>query len=268
MLPFVEPIGAGLDHTAYLVNGEVVVRFSRDSSDGRAEARLLELVAGVSPVPVPRPVFVDAGCLAYRWLPGVPLLSVAPPAGVARRLGELLAALQAVPRERVMGVVEVDDTPPAEWLTEAMEVWPTVAGHVPEAHRPAVEAFLAEAAPAPATRLAFSHQDLGAEHVLVDPGSGTITGVVDWSDAAVGDPARDFGLILRDLGPEALTEALTDALPESFPSGSDEFRLRATFYARCGLLADLAYGVETGRRQYVTKSVAGLSWLFPASPLS
>ena len=38
----------------------------------------------------------------------------------------------------------------------------------------------------------FIHNDLSPEHFLVDPEAGTITGVIDWEDAAIGDPVSDF----------------------------------------------------------------------------
>jgi aminoglycoside phosphotransferase (APT) family kinase protein len=34
------------------------------------------------------------------------------------------------------------------------------------------------------------------------------TGIIDWSDAALADPAYDFGLLCRDLGAAALDLAL------------------------------------------------------------
>ena len=40
--------------------------------------------------------------------------------------------------------------------------------------------------------LSFIHNDLSPEHFLVDPEAGTITGVIDWEDAAIGDPVSDF----------------------------------------------------------------------------
>ena len=322
MLPTVKPLGAGLDHSAYLLNDELVVRFRREPTAAdqvAAEARLLTFVGAISPVPVPRPVFVDArrGCMAYPRLPGKPLISAgrspvptgpgrgavgpgrgaAGPergavgsgggavgsgrggagsgrgavgsqggavgsgrgqagsgVGVAARLGQLLAVLHAVPPERVADFAEVDDTPPAEWLADAAQLWPAVSGHVPTAYHPAVETFLAAPPPAPASTLVFSHQDLGIEHVLVGPDPGTVTGVIDWSDAAIGDPARDFGLILRDLGADALAAALRRDDPELVR--------RSEFYARCGLITDLAYGVGTGWSEYADKSLTGLTWLF------
>ncbi len=88
-----------------------------------------------------------------------------------------------------------------------------------------------------------------------------MTGVIDWSDAAVVDPACDFGLLYRDLGSAAL-----DAAIRSYRAGDRNaagLHERAVFYARCSVLEDLAHGLETGRDQYVDKSIAAMDWLFP-----
>jgi aminoglycoside phosphotransferase (APT) family kinase protein len=122
--------------------------------------------------------------------------------------------------------------------------------------RRSVQSFLDAPLPEPADRLVFSHNDLGIEHVLVAPGTGTVTGIIDWSDAAVCDPARDLGLILRDLGPAALAAALARC------ADGDALRERAWFYARCSLLEDLQYGLQTGRTPYAEKSLAGLERVF------
>ncbi|MET8152665.1 phosphotransferase family protein [Actinoplanes sp. NPDC049668] len=250
-------LGAGVDNVAYLID-DLVVRFRRtDPEEVSREARVLRAVGAVSPIAVPVPEFVDpvGGCLAYRMLPGVPLLSVAgwDAGALGLELGRLLAALHALP------LSEMDDSAPQEWLDEALSLWPEVAAEVPVAWHGAVRAFLAEPAPSSAPSLAFSHQDLGAEHVLVDPGTQEITGVIDWSDAAVGDPARDLGLILRDLGPAAFAAAMEQVTPDL---RDPEITERALFYARCGLIADLAYGITTAQPVYREKSIAGLSRLF------
>jgi aminoglycoside phosphotransferase (APT) family kinase protein len=268
-------LGAGLENVAYEVDGALVVRFSREPDPVRRaelvghEARLLAAVARVSPLPVPEPVFAapELGCLAYAKLPGVPLPESPRPGraehgtSIAATLGELLAVLHAEPVERWRGLVEVDDQPPAEWLREADELHEAVAEHVPVAHRRAVEAFFDSPPPERGHDLVFSHNDLGIEHVLVDPGGWTVTGVIDWSDAALVDPAYDFGLLHRDLGPVALRAAL-----ERYPAGVDVAALveRAVFYARCSVFEDLAYGVDTGRVGYLDRGVAAMEWLFPA----
>ena len=272
----VVPVGEGTDHLAYEVNGELIVRWSKEpDAAARAagleqEARLLAAVAAISPLPVPEPTFTvpELGVLAYRKLPGVPLPDLPRPGwsayggAIAARLGGLLTALHAAPLARMAELVDVDDQPLGQWRRETAQAHAAVAAAVPAEHRRAVEEFLEAAPPAGGWTPVFSHNDLGIEHVLVDPGTWTVTGVIDWSDAAIVDPAVDFGLLYRDLGPAAARAALGSYRRE----GNDLGRLaeRAVFYARCKLLEDLAYGIRTGRDSYVDNSLAAMAWLFPA----
>ncbi|MEV4001128.1 phosphotransferase [Actinomadura sp. NPDC049753] len=266
-------LGEGEDNIAFQVNDELIVRFSKESDPAsraavvRDEARLLAAVADVSPVPVPEPSFTVAeqGCLAYFKLPGLPLIDADPMrrsdhgGSVAVALGEFLGALHAVPVAEMAGLVEADDAPLAVWAEESAQIYASISEVVvPPAHRPAVEAFLGAPPPADPRELVFSHNDLGIEHVLVDPDAWTVTGVIDWSDAAITDPARDFGLLYRDLGPEALDRALS-----GYRADVEDVTARAGFYARCGVLEDMAYGLGTGHRKYLDKSLAALEWLFP-----
>ncbi|MEV0729461.1 phosphotransferase [Polymorphospora sp. NPDC050346] len=267
-----EPLGEGEDNVAYEVDGELILRVRKEADPAPAterEARLLATVADLSPLPVPTPLFAapELGCLAYRKVPGVPLLDLpdrlAYAAPVAAAIGRLLGALHAVPVERMAEVAEPDHQPLPDWLAEAVENHAALAGRLPAEHGAAIGAFLAAPPPDGGYVPVFSHNDLGVEHVLVDPATRTVTGVVDWSDAAIVDPAYDFGLLLRDLGPAALETAL-DAAGRTGPD-RDGLRNRALFYARCGVFEDLVYGFEApDRSAYVDKSLAALHWLFPA----
>jgi aminoglycoside phosphotransferase (APT) family kinase protein len=100
----------------------------------------------------------------------------------------------------------------------------------------------------------------GIEHVMVDPATLQITRIIDWSDAAVADSAYDFGLIYRDLGPTMLDVAIRHY--QSHAATQSRFRERAAFYAKCTVLEDMAYGLDTDREQYVKKSIAAMDWLF------
>src|SRR5262249_21991461 len=138
----------------------------------------------------------------------LPQRSARAPAAAAT-LGRFLAALHAAPVEQMAQLVDPDEAPMAEWRDEAAINYAAVISAIPVDRRGAVEAFLAAAPPDSDGALVFSHNDLGIEHVLVARAAGAITGVIDWSDAALTDPAHDFGLLYRDLGPAALTTALT-----------------------------------------------------------
>ncbi|MGW5753251.1 phosphotransferase family protein [Nocardia rhamnosiphila] len=269
-------LGEGEDNLAYEVNGELIVRFAKEPDpESRAarvtdEAALLAAVANISPLPVPEPCFrvPEQGCLAYFELPGRPLIDV--PAArrsarlrpIATELGRFLAALHTAPVDRMADLVDTDDEPAESWLAEAAGTYETVADAVPRAHRAVVEAFLGTTPPADRYDLVFSHNDLGIEHVLVEPVSGTITGVIDWSDAAIVDPAHDFGLVYRDLGPAALDTALDNYRTAAHDVRA--IRARAAFYARCSVLEDMAYGLEHGLHKYLDKSLTALTWLYPS----
>ncbi|MFD5520180.1 phosphotransferase family protein [Streptomyces sp. NPDC127066] len=270
----VVPLGGGLDNLAYEVNGELIVRFSKEPDPARRtalvchEARVLAAVADISPLPVPEPAFTVAeqGCLAYRKLPGVPLLDMprhrrsAHGTPIAATLGELLTALHAAPIDRLADLVDADHQPPAEWRHEAAEDYATVAGQVPATYRRSVEAFLDAVPPNDGYTPTFSHNDLGIEHVLIDPVTWTVTGIIDWSDAAVVDPAYDFGLLHRDLGPAATRAAIRSYRTDAHDLAA--LGERAVFYARCSVFEDLAHGIETGQGKYVDKSLAAMEWLF------
>jgi aminoglycoside phosphotransferase (APT) family kinase protein len=239
----VHELGRGLDNVV-LVVGDLVLR----AGDRRAvgpEARLLDVVARHVSLPVPAPRFVDedSGVLAYPRLPGRPLLGRAPLPGSARRLGGFLRELHGIDLTAVDGLVPVDRASPDEWLADLEGP--------PELLR-----VLHATVPRPATDRVLVHSDLGAEHILhLD---GRLTGVIDWSDAAVGDPALDFARLYRDFGEAFLAEAL-DAY-----GGLDGAMPRIEFFARCAALEDLAYAAASGRREYATAARRGLGRLFPS----
>jgi Phosphotransferase enzyme family len=249
-------LGEGQDNVAYEVDGELVVRFAKvpDPVEAEREVRLLGEVAEISPILTPTPGFsvTELGCLAYRKLPGQQLLGLAgaPAERLGAVLGRYLAVVNAVPVERMAGVVPVDDEPLARWLAEVR-----VPSAVPAVHRGRIEEFLSSSPPDDRPGLVFSHNDLGVEHVLVDPREWTVTGVVDWTDAAFTDPARDLGLLYRDLGPVGFEAALG-------AYGSEEPRERAVFFARCAALEDLEYGIRSGKWVYAENALRSLEWLF------
>ena len=243
------PLGGGQENVTYEANGELVVRVARESDpeSSRREAEILEAVRAVTEIAVPEPILLEpeAGLMVYRRLRGAPLAGLAQPRRVGR--GAVEALLGFMRDIRQVGTTRVDVQAPAEWLADARGLYEAVADHVPPQHRPAIEAFLTATPPEP-NEPVFCHNDLGTEHVLVDPDTREVTGIIDWTDAAMADPAYDLGLLHRDLGPQVEpTEA-------------------AVFYARCAVLEDLQYGVAEGRETYRINALAALDWLFTPNP--
>lgn len=260
--------GEGFDNAAYEVNGELIVRASKEtdpalrSESTQREAQLLAVVAGLSTLPVPEPVFVDAkaGLLAYFKLSGDPLMDhpVAEPARLAPALGGFLSRLHQAPLKRVDHLVERDAYPLLAWREDAQRDYQEISGHLSTAHRSLVENFLGRTPPPEPPAAGFCHNDLGAEHMLVGVEENAVTGIIDWTDAAIADPARDLALIYRDLGPEVFE--LTLVHYEGYFDGAD--RERAVFYARRKLLEDMAYGVRTGVHPYTKAGLAHLARTF------
>jgi aminoglycoside phosphotransferase (APT) family kinase protein len=257
-LGLITPLGYGVDHVAFEAD-DFIIRCARvpDPDELLRDVALLSAVRELSSLPIPHPVVVrpEHGVIVYPKLPGRPA-AVADelPEGFAETIGAFLARLHETPVATMLELAGTDADPPEQWLEEARGFFTEVKDHVPKPRR--VEAFLAAPPPPPCPvgNLVFSHNDLGAEHILVD--DETVTGVVDWSDCAVTDPAYDLGLLLRDTGHETF-DAILAAYGRQVP-GLPE---RAEFFARCAAIEDLAYGLRSGRDIYTRNALRALQRL-------
>lgn len=259
-------MGEGTDHIAYDVGGQMVVRLNKATNAvARREAvrrdfDLLSAVSEFSALPTPTPIFADAeaGILAYRKLPGFPLLDrpAANPVRLAAPLGEFVSGLRKAPVETMKNLVEREEYPMEAWLRDAVREYREVSDLIPGPARRSVENFLESSPPAEPRVSTFCHNDLGVEHILVD--GEDITGVIDWTDAAITDPSRDLALIYRDLGPEVFEEVLVHY---AHPLDDAE-RERAVFYARCKLIEDIAYSANSGDLRYVEAGLENLARTF------
>ncbi len=263
-------LGAGEDHIAFAVDETLIVRFNK--ADDRAalarEVRVLRYVATLTELAVPHPAYVahDAGFLGYPKLPGTPLLAARGAFELrrwpdfARQIGGFLRAINDAPVAPLAEVLAAEIVSPEELLTEARASFAEVRQRIPRPFWASIQAFLDAVPEEHSFTPVLAHNDLGIEHILVDVAARRVTGIIDWGDAALADPAYDLGKLYRDLGP-----AVLDALLDAYDVGSARaaLRRRAIFYARCGVLEELAFGLDTGRDEYSTKSLAALPWLFP-----
>lgn len=263
------PLGAGTDHRAWQVDtddGTWVIR--RPLSDAAPvggpgiEARLTQAVraAGIRWAPEIRTLDPlpgqPAGVTAHRFVPGRSLLDVLASRPVAERelvrLGRLLGEfVRDVGHLAPDGLdLPLDAPDSTAWLASTATALETAAASLDREVAQAVERFLAAPPPSFPARAGWTvvHHDLGAEHVLVDGALG-VTGIIDWSDAAVGDPAHDLGCVLRDLGEAAFrAAAVAWATPAASPSPAHArwtpLPVRARWYARCLVIEDLAFDRE------------------------
>lgn len=229
----------GSENTTFAV-ADFIVRFNEDHDAVAREAALLHALAAATSISIPLPIVHDVrlGLLVYRRLPGEPLLLPRRrrTAGTVAALTQVLAALRHV---QVAQQLPRDDYANDDWHEDALEHFRAAHSHLGPERTAVIESFLSEPVPPTRDRCVPQHNDLGAEHILVD-NEGSVTGVIDWTDAARSDPARDLGRLYRDLGSEVAFR-VADALDG--PPDEDE-RTRIRFHARCAWLEDFHFATD------------------------
>lgn len=268
-------LGEGCDSTAFEVNGLWVFRFpKRPDVEAQllTEMRVLPVLAERSAIPLPAYRFLGrpSGEFprhfgGYAKLPGVPGIQLGPdwrpsPAKPVV-LGRFLSMLHAfaVQEATDLGVPDQGfETLIEELRSDALDDFEQVRGAAPDAPldrwRAYLEAGLGDAQVRLRQRPRLVHNDLAAEHVLCDPVAGTVTGIIDWSDIAIGDPAADFAGMFHWGG-----EAFVARVRAHYDGDVDETLVaRARFMAACRGVGDVRFGVETGRREYIVAGIRAL----------
>ena len=226
-LPELTPLSGGHGGETFLaeVAGErSVVRIyagrgaSRGANAAEVDAAVLRLVRGLLPVPevleVRRadPSAGTPALLVTSWLPGSRLDEVLPTADerlaatIGRNLGELLARLAQMPMLRdgmfLDGELRIGPMPPEaadllSWVDSQLDGAPLTAWQ--EADRRGLRelADRAQAIVDRTSRSCLVHSDFNPKNILVDPGTGEVTGLLDWEYAHAGSPFTDLGNLLR-----------------------------------------------------------------------
>jgi aminoglycoside 2''-phosphotransferase len=123
--------------------------------------------------------------------------------------------------------------------------------------REAFAGWVAENAVRP-YRPAILHADLSPEHVLVDPAAGAITGIIDWGDAVVGDPARDFIFLYEDWDLDFLDHAIAGYAPGLAAEAWARLRARVLVHYLADQLDWTLTAHAEGRASDVRHGVDGL----------
>ncbi|WP_318200695.1 aminoglycoside phosphotransferase family protein [Streptomyces sp. SCL15-4] len=246
--PDVRPVTEEGEHT-WWIGARHVLRLAPDreaSALRRRELRLRDLVRPQVPVAVP--VSVAHG----DWAPGLAYtLDTRVPGGTADEhdvsavgeadLAGLLTGLRAVPG-RQAEALGVPRTAP-----RSLEALRRMAVHAAERLTAADEfdsARLHQFSPANAAQLSaqsgaavLTHHGLTGAHVVVSA-DGRVRGVLDWTRAALGDPAEDIAGLALAVGSPAAVRAATLAGYGARPC------LRGLWLARCDTVVRLADHLE------------------------
>ncbi|HET7038088.1 MAG TPA: phosphotransferase [Thermomicrobiaceae bacterium] len=265
-------LAEGWDNTAFLVDeagGALVFRFPRHALGDRlltVEIALLAAIGARLPLPIPSYRHVSGPVPGFPWhtagyrlIPGQPLEAVAVHAAepLAAPLAAFLAALHATPARLLPP--ELPRFTPASWLALhdrlVAEALPAIArddaalaGRVGgwwEGYRrdPRAAAFTPT----------LIHGDLATEHILIDE-AGRPSGVIDFGDARLADPALDLAGL-----PDALFAAVARRLPDLDAGAA----LRRAAYRRCVPLHAIAAAGRLGRPELLAEGLEGLQRAFP-----
>ena len=209
--------GSGYQNTVFRSANDWLIRLGRTQADGQRlveEGKLLERLVAAMSFQVPTPAFLQqsdvfpTGVMVYRRLAGVALDTAHPERltrAIAEQLGAIIAKLHTfAPREEVRDAASeawrVWLSEPREWLERALAT----------RERSTFDAWLADIevdAGMQRFSTCFIHGDLWFDHVLIDPLSGCITGIVDFGDAGWGDPAQDLATQFH-MGPQFFERVL------------------------------------------------------------
>ncbi|MFI7405142.1 aminoglycoside phosphotransferase family protein [Streptomyces sp. NPDC049541] len=243
--PEVRPVAEGGEHSTWWVGTRHVLRLAPDREAAlrqRRELRLRDLVRPHLPVAVPTSVAHG------EWAPGLTYtLDTKVPGGTAEQyevsavgeadLAGVLTGLREVPA-RQADTLGVPRTAP-----RSLEALRRAAGQAAERLAAADEfdpARLNQLTPQAAVQLAAQpgtavlvHHGLTGEHLVVSA-DGRVRGILDWTEAAVGDPAEDIAGLAIAVGSPAAVRAATLAGYAARPC------LRGLWLARCDTVVRLA----------------------------
>ncbi|MEU5160519.1 phosphotransferase [Streptomyces sp. NPDC020875] len=254
----VSPVAEGSEHATWLIGDDRVLRLALDEDVTARQRREIALRDALRPrLPVPVPGSLAAG----EWAPGLSYTvdtrlpgrsaEERPVSGTGELdLSGLLAALRSYDPEDATGPTPGATTGPAlpsEPVRDPAELTERALG---AARRLAadhaldtglVHRCLTDAPPPAAPDSAvLLHNDLKGEHLLTGDDGG-ITGVLDWTDAALGDPAEDIAGLAISIGAPAAVRA------SALASYGPDVCLRGVWLARCDTLtrlADRLYGSD------------------------
>lgn len=272
------PITRGWDSFVLEVNDELIFRFpQRDDVIPYLEKEfgLLPVLEPALSTPIPHFEMFGQGdatypyrFVGYRKLGGVAFEeeSITPTqlAGLAPALATFLGELHRFPVAQAVAV-GVQDHTPEQWRERYREryidlqkrVFPLLEQDLCTRSARLWESFL-ENASLFTFQPALIHCDLGGEHILCDPARGILTGVIDWGDSAIGDPALDFVGLCHVRGREFTERVLADY--QGTTDGA--FWQRMDFYLSYGPFAELLFGAYEENERFMAQGIRGLHILF------
>lgn len=266
-------VGSGTLYDVFLTGDDWAFRFPRAEWTGNLfepEARTHEFVAQIIPsqIRLPRVELLAPPTAEYpypiaghRFIRGVAADEVDEKLlpTLTREIAILLNALHStpVPVAGAAGIHElVIDEGRRAWFDEGVAAVSKLRGLDPVVDRAIAWIQALPRVVTPVGPLHLIHGGLEARHLLVDPDTGFLLGVIDWTDTMLGEAARDFAFLVTWRGWRFAEEVL-----HHYPRAVEpNFRERLHFIAQMLSTIELGYMHEGGHD--LTKYVRAVRYAF------
>jgi aminoglycoside phosphotransferase (APT) family kinase protein len=254
------PIGDGWTCDTYAVNRRWIVQFPKTEYAEESLHRqkvILPCLASRLPVAVPCPVPAsdpEAPAMLYRRIQGESFPRR--PAGTwPEQLGSFLLDLQRIEAKEIRlserSAADLHRAKRAQ-LEKMRERVLTLMGRAERTELDGIFREYLQDEQAWSFRPVVVHNDLGPAHILVDE-RGDLSGVIDWEEISVGDPAADFAWMLGEF-PE-----IGGRILKAFGGEPDEgFRARARFLYLLMPFYEVIYGQESGQPEFIGSGLEGI----------
>ena len=251
----------GLANHILLVNDALVFRFARGDF-GRIslarERKVLPFLKDSLPVPVPEILYASEDVLVYPFIPGESftrncLASLSPPEYLqaGSQLGGFLHAMHSI-RDPALPHTAAPvslDAFQKQRHSASERLYSLLLPHQ-VAWIEQVYAFLDQPG-AFEFQPALIHGDLAPYHILFEPISRRLRGVIDFGVSGLGDPASDLGALLGYYGPDFI-----HLLGGEYPQ-MEKLLPRARFYAQAIEVQWVLLGLERGENFWFTAHLGG-----------
>ncbi len=258
-------IDEGWTHIVLEVNGKWIFRFVRDPSNTQlaVEQAFLPLFKGLAPLPIPEIRYSDTNFIAYEKIEGFKFSEAIfkrhdrnERTKLAAALGDFLSCLHAVTFEH-----RYLKTAPFSGGDFWEELWPAAAPRLQPSTRNKAEGYfrrvLSKIASAAYPNV-VTHSDFGTGNVLIDAEGSRLTGIIDFGDISLNDPATDFATFYRRFGkPFAVDMAEAYRLPLG-----DDFWMRVDYQSKRKLFFVLFFALNHGYDEHVPGIVGAIESQF------
>lgn len=261
----------GWDYVVFVIDGQKAVRFPRRPDYAEklpVEVAFLDYFRSLSPISVPNLIFrrdekTGLPFVTYDFIPGVQFqksisntFSKDELCQIARQIGGFLDKLHSfsIDRAKKLGVKQVESL--KTWQNKFEKIKYSVFPHISKTEKDwATSLFndffeIVRKNPIP---LVVIHSDIMPEHIIVNPETHTLAGIIDFGDVEIGDPAYDFAFIAK-YGKNFLNWTYESY---SLPKDS-EFEIRRQFYLDRLALTNLEHSIEQNDKVMIERHKAEL----------